>query len=113
MRSALDALVTEKALAFIAARRSLDSDLPDMLEDSNSVVTKNVCAKVSVQLADELDEVCGLLRISKRRFIEAAFVDAVDRANAIIADEGVWQELEEQQAHKKSVASLIIHSGDK
>lgn len=33
-------------------------------------------------LAERLDEVCGLLEVSKREFLEAALVDAVTRAES-------------------------------
>ena len=54
---------------------------------------KNVCAKLSVQLSDRIDEVCDLLGVSKRKFIETALVDALARADGIIEREGVRQSL--------------------
>lgn len=96
MRSQIDSLVTEKALSLINGSSS-DGVLDHILgEQSESVMKsvdptflKNVCAKVSVQLSDEIDKVCDFLGISKRRFLEAAFLDALQKAYAIIAEEGV------------------------
>lgn len=103
MRSPLDALVTEKALHFISVRRN--ADLTEMLANdpdyANVMLLKNVCAKVSVQLSDQIDEVCNLLDISKRRFLEAAFLEAVSRAHAIIEAEGVWESIEEDASAVK------------
>lgn len=45
---------------------------------------KNVCAKVSVQLSDSLDEVVAKLGISKRQFIEMALIQSVDHARHVI-----------------------------
>jgi len=50
-------------------------------------VLKNVCAKVSPQLSDDIDDICGLLSISKRRFLEAAMLEAVSKARYIIQRE--------------------------
>lgn len=68
-----------------------NSDIFDVLEKSgqldNVTQLKNVCAKVTIQLSDELDEVCGLLSISKRRFLEAALIEALKTARSIMNDE--------------------------
>ena len=95
MRSKIDSLVTEKALSLVN-RTSTDVFLDAVIGDQNLALQtseplplKNVCAKVSVQLSEEIDKVCDLLDISKRRFLEAAFIDAVEKAHAIIDAEGV------------------------
>lgn len=98
-RSVLDALVTEKTLNLISSWRN--ADLLDLIADEqipDSVPLKNVCAKVSQQLSDKIDEVCGLLGISKRRFLEAAFIEAVQKAEAIMEAEGLWEALSDGQA---------------
>lgn len=89
MRGHLDSLVTEKTLSLIndAGSCDLPEDVPDNLP------LKNVCAKVSIDLSREIDEVCGFLGISKRRFLEAAFVDAVDSAREIMRREGLFSAL--------------------
>lgn len=95
MRSKIDSLVTEKALSLVNRTFTdvfLDAVIGDQdlaLQTSEPLPLKNVCAKVSVQLSEEIDKVCDLLDISKRRFLEAAFIDAVEKAHAIIDAEGV------------------------
>lgn len=99
MRSILDALVTEKTLSLISTRRN--SALLDLIADDqveHNVPLKNVCAKVSPQLAEQIDEVVGLLGISKRRFLEAAFIEAVSKAQEIMLREGLWEALDDDQA---------------
>ena len=106
MRTPLEALVTARALHFITSRHN--PELVDaVVEHSDltgapSVHIKNVCAKVSNRLSDSIDEVCGLLGVQKRRFLEAAFMDAVERAYAIIEAEGVYDLLTEQSKPSKS-----------
>jgi hypothetical protein len=53
---------------------------------------RQMCAKVSAKLYDELDQVCGLLDMSKRQFIEAAVIDAVDRAHQVITSSGAFDQ---------------------
>lgn len=95
MRTPLEALVTERALHFLTSRHN--PELVDALVDQADLVgkpspfIKNVCAKVSVKLSDSIDEVCALLGVQKRRFLEAAFMDAVERAHSILEAEGVYE----------------------
>lgn len=93
MRSHLDALVTEKVLGLLNDIRG-SSDLLECVESSD---LKNVCAKVSANLSDEIDRVSGFLGISKRRFLESAFVDAVEAAQEIIRREGLFEAYAQEQ----------------
>src|SRR5664280_2600827 len=84
-RTQFEEMILGKALAFKAG--SNNSDLLDLIANDqiqHTVELKNVCAKVSPQLADKLEEVCGLLSISKRRFIEAALIEALNQAEEIM-----------------------------
>lgn len=98
-RSPLDNLITEKALAVVNQSNSdaLISFLTDDDELAKVWPLKNVCAKVSVALSDEIDEVVGLLGVTKRRFLEAAYIEAVSRAHAIMEREGVYHAIEQRQ----------------
>lgn len=90
MRGHLDSLVTEKVLSVINS-----GDLPDDLPDS--LPLKNVCAKVSPALSEDIDQVCILLGISKRRFLEAAFIDAVGSAREIMQREGMFAAIQQSE----------------
>ena len=109
MRTEVDRLVTERALRLISERRNLA--LFDHEEIADQLGTKNVCAKVSPALAAEIDEVAGLLGISKRRFLEAAMCDAVFKAQAIIREEGLWPELEYADGSEQANAGAESMSG--
>lgn len=47
---------------------------------------RNICAHISPHLYDEIDNLCGSLDISKRRFVEGALIAAVKEAHAICAE---------------------------
>lgn len=46
-------------------------------------LTKNVCARISHELAQEMESIGGLLNMSKREIITLAIVDFLDKAKAI------------------------------
>jgi hypothetical protein len=52
---------------------------------------RNVCALISVPLFERLEETCGVLSISKREFIESALIEALNQADKIINEEGVFE----------------------
>jgi len=95
MRTALNALVTEKCLSLLTNYANL---IDAMVEGDATVVgdipLKNVCAKVSAQMSDEIDSVVSMLGVSKRRFLEAAFYDAIQTAKKIMEEEGVFEALD-------------------
>lgn len=49
---------------------------------------RNLQAAVSVELFDAVENVCGMLSLTKRQFIEAAVIDAVNKAETAIRDVG-------------------------
>ena len=101
-RSALNALLTRATLERMAeiANESLHEALIDgRLEiTQGEVPLKNVCAKLSVELSDDIDEVCSFLDISKRRFIEAAIIEALSQARAVMREEGIFESMERDNA---------------
>ena len=76
----------------------LDAVLDDRLGSTEQMPVRNVCAKISSELADRLDNLCSFLSISKRRFIEAAIIDALEKSGEIIREEGVNEHLAEQES---------------
>lgn len=91
-RTELDTLLLQRALTVKTSR--MNDNMIDLIADGKlkfegELPLKNLCARCSVELADSVDAVCGLLDITKRRFIEAAIIEAVNKANAVIAEEGL------------------------
>ena len=100
MRSPLDLLLTERSLRvvrFAGHSDLIDSILEQSLPESSPAI-KNMCAKVSVQLLNRLDETCNLLDISKRKFIEIAVIEALIKADEIMSSEGVVEAITLREA---------------
>ena len=72
----------------------LQNQIDHLIEAGSEVVppVKNVCAKLSVELSDQLDHVSGLLGISKRKFIEMALIQALDHAEHVIECVGALED---------------------
>jgi hypothetical protein len=54
------------------------------LDHSSQLPMKNICAMVSQQMFDEVDGICQMLDMSKRRFVEMALRHALDTAASIV-----------------------------
>lgn len=96
-RTPLDALLTEKVLHCMSISRN--AVIMDMIADDqveHNVPLKNVCAKVHPSLSERIDNICNFLDISKRQFLEAAFVEACNKASAIMEAEGLHEYLAEE-----------------
>lgn len=66
-----------------------DMDLVDMAiaqNPENAKQLRNVCAMVSVPLFEDIETICNLFSISKRRFVEYALVEAVDKTKKIVEE---------------------------
>ena len=90
-----------KALAFKFGLQN--SDLVDAAVASGqvSIPLRNVCAKLTVELAERLDQTCVNLAISKRQFIERALVEAMDQADAALDACGALDDLRELQERQE------------
>lgn len=104
-RTPLEALILEKSLRVANHYDSGDwvSDLIDR-EEIPGMEIKNICAKCSVELSDKVDAICALLGIKKRRFLELAIIDAINKAHQIMDDEGVIESLCESNSIQDKVA---------
>lgn len=70
---------------------SLDSgDLVDRLLDSDPAkadeLTKNVCARIPLELAKDMEAIGGLLNLNKREIITLALNDFLDKAKATLEE---------------------------
>lgn len=103
-RTPIDALITRSTLEFIDSlnnRRLTELLINDDEEvERLKIPVKNVCAKLSIELSDEIDNLVGLLSISKREFIEACIREGLDRAHAIVREEGVEEAIEQRSEGK-------------
>ena len=86
----LDELLQLQALRAKAGydnRLLVDRVMEGMPEGTGGI--RQMCAKVSTELHDAVDEICQRLDLSKRSFIEAAVVDAVNRAEEVMRRTGI------------------------
>ena len=74
----------------------MDLALEQEQNKENSQI-KTVCAPISQTLFDRLDNTLNILDISKRKFIEMAIIAALDRADEIISEVDVFENLPENQ----------------
>ena len=58
------------------------------LEPDGALPLRQMCAKVSFELYQDLENTCAALDMSKREFIEAAVSDAIEQAKAVIEKSG-------------------------
>lgn len=108
MRPPLDALVTRFSLAYLDAHApEVDFRWDD--DDLSDPVT-NVCAKIPASISQDIDAICNLLSVSKRRFIQETFLEAIDEAWECIRREGLMHLPEVQAAAQASTARAELRA---
>jgi hypothetical protein len=96
MRSShFDQFIQYKALAF--KFNAMGAHTSEILETAiNEAVAKGepklkqVCAPLSVELVEQMEEIIGLLGMSKREFIELAVIEACAKARVIMDEVNIW-----------------------
>lgn len=98
-----DEMIRLHALKLKASHRLIPDDLAEgglqeqlFREAVESGVARNICAAISSQLFDQVEGACDMLGISKRKFVEAALIAAVDRASGIVAEVDPFAEAEDR-----------------
>jgi PHP family Zn ribbon phosphoesterase len=86
----------ETVLAKVLERK-LDLGSESLLEyvmekEVLEVPCRNICAKITTQLYDQINQHCNYLGISKRKFVELALVAALDRTEQIMRERGLTLE---------------------
>jgi len=99
--SILDRLLIEKSLNIVNQSDFHDS-VDHFIDIAPEPAIKNVCAKVHPSLSDRIDKVVSMLGISKRSFLEVAYIEACDRAEKIMVEEGVYDYFKEESKEVKS-----------
>jgi hypothetical protein len=95
-RQRIESIATERVLRVI---NNVDSQpLIEAFMASTEVggPVKNVCAKLTKQLVETMEDRCALLNINKRQFIEAAILDAIALVDAVSEAEGLHDVLAER-----------------
>ena len=82
-----DQYMEHRALVFKFGASNSDVITDLILDDpetAEKLKVKNVCAKISCELSDELDYTCNILGLSKRKFVEMAISAAIERCGTIM-----------------------------
>jgi hypothetical protein len=88
-------ILTLQALKFkqelLRGEQDLPTDAPEWMRDVDpgNDDTRNICALISVPLFEQINTVCSVLSMSKRRFVELALRDLTEKAVQAIADVGL------------------------
>lgn len=83
-----------RALAFKFDRQNIDLTEAVLASGEAPIQLRNVCAKLTVELSDRIDQTVSVLGVSKRLFIERALIEAMDQADAMLEEVGAF-DLEE------------------
>ena len=97
----LDEMIQFQVLK-LKASASLQGRLHDAAVEQaeGKIQLRQMCAKVSPQLYDAVENVCQMLDMSKRQFIEAAVSEACTKAEAQIAEAfGRGQPGQDEETH--------------
>jgi predicted transcriptional regulator len=67
------------------------------VEEVYPIPIRNVCAKLSADLVDRLDNALSVLSMSKRQFIEMALIEALDQVDKVLVEVDAFEHVEAQQ----------------
>lgn len=70
-------------------------------EIKNSPDIKTVCTPIHIDLFKRLDDTLSLLNVSKRAFIQMAIIEALDRADVIMAEVDIFENAPPLSASKE------------
>lgn len=85
-----------RALARKFELQNIDLTEAVLGSDQEPVPLRNVCAKLTVELAERVDNTAAVLGITKRLFIERALIEAMDQADAMLTELGVFDAIEKE-----------------
>lgn len=83
-----------RALAFKYERENTDMTEAVLASGHEPIPLRNVCAKLTVELAERVDNAANLMGISKRLFIERALLEAIDQVHAAMDEVNAYEGLE-------------------
>ena len=83
------------AVKYQANGENMANLLDPLVDASNVPQIKNVCAKLSVELSDKIDQTSDLLGISKRRFIEIALLQMIEHSEHVLECVGTNDAIED------------------
>ncbi len=93
-----------KALEFknVHTGASIDGFVDTLLAqnpDQADAITKNVCARIPLALAEEMEQLGGLVGLNKREIITMAIVDFLEKAKGVMDEFKAWPCEEQTGGH--------------
>ena len=91
-----DQFLTFRALRAKATieNNAFNSDATDQIfSAAPDAQIKTVCAPISIPLFDRMNETLSLLDISKRQFIEAAIIEALNHADCVMESVDIFESI--------------------
>ena len=77
-------------------------------------ITKNVCARIPLQLAQEMETLGNMLDLNKREIITMALIDFLDKARDTLTEFKAWpDDVEEASLRAQILCENIMESGEK
>ena len=77
-----------------------NADLVDHILEQNpqeaAKITKNVCAHIPIALANDMEQLSGLIGLNKREMITMALHDFLDKARGVIDEFNAWPAVESE-----------------
>lgn len=90
---------------------TLDGLLDLFLESGSEdfpIPMKNVCAKLTVELSDQIDGLCSLLEMPKRKFIEMAIINAIGKFEEIAKEYEIYEQYENKKNASEAAKEKTI-----
>jgi hypothetical protein len=90
-------VITKKALEFKLSGYLTGSFGDSLIENEPGLKAqfKNVCAPIPLQLNEELENMLGLLQLTKRDFFTMAITSAIDEAKSLMDDIDITEYMRE------------------
>jgi hypothetical protein len=78
----------------------MESVISESGEQVGEFELKNVCAKVTSQLSQQIDDCVQVLGVSKRKFLEAAMIEACRKAEDLCEELDLYKLYEQKDSSK-------------
>jgi hypothetical protein len=87
----MNEFLTHSLLNFKHSGGLPDDMIEELVNNDVTPVYKNICAKLSISLADNLENACSILHCSKRVFVESAVIEALRQFDELSEEYDVYE----------------------
>ncbi len=93
-----DQFIQYRALDFKFRTFSGSDHLLENPELVEKLKLRTVCTAIVPSVFDDLEDLCNLLGVTKRRFAEMALIEAIEKANLIVKQVDAFEFVHQDQA---------------